>query len=564
MFIKKSKNFYIDENGFKLRKQLVDKKTLTVYEQLGGDNTKYKSISKDKTIEDDENLIQEYVIDGRFRRLKPYYFTYLTYCKKRWIGRKLIDVFIDEFRDFDSDFYRKTIKEGLVTVNKIPADLNTIIKEGDLICHRFFRREPPVSSKPIKIVHEDDNIVVISKPAGIPVHPSGRYRYNTITKIFEHEFKKIAHPCNRLDRLTSGLMFLAKNLKGINMFNNVLKSKTLKKTYIARVKGNFPSDSEIIVDKPIITISPKHGLNRVDTKNGKISTTVFKKIFYDKRTDTSVIFCYPLTGRTHQIRVHLQYIGHPIANDPIYSNLFVWGPDLGKGTEGIDDDVMERIEKIGKEIPPSSWMYENQDGEHLTREFCPVTNAPICSDPGINDLEIWLHSYKYEDSANSFSFQTSFPEWALTEKKKFLEIALNEALKCKNKNTQYSVGAVLIHDNEILETGYTGELISNTHAEECAIKKYLSKTNSSDVPKGTEIVTTLEPCFRRLSNLESCTDRILSLSITACYFGASEPNLFVENFSSKKFIEKNIHYVKIPDYEEKCLNIAFKELKKNT
>lgn len=98
----------------------------------------------------------------------------------------------------------------MVSINSKTANLETVVRNGDLISHRGFRREPPVNAAPVKIVYENDELLVIDKPSGIPVHPTGRFRYNTITKILQHDMGKTVHPCNRLDRLTSGLMFWGK------------------------------------------------------------------------------------------------------------------------------------------------------------------------------------------------------------------------------------------------------------------------------------------------------------------------------------------------------------------
>lgn len=104
----------------------------------------------------------------------------------------------------------------------------------------------------------------------------------------------------------------------------------------------------IICDEPILAVSPKLGLNRVRA-NGKYAKTIFKRLNYNAKKDYSIVECHPFTGRTHQIRVHLQYIGHPISNDPIYCNRKVWGPNLGKGGEGEDEDIITRLDRMGKD-----------------------------------------------------------------------------------------------------------------------------------------------------------------------------------------------------------------------
>lgn len=547
-----------DNNGFRMRRQEIDKNTLTAYEQLGGD--KYKdttnTVSQKKTIFEEETEGAGYIIEGRLRRVPPYFFTYLTYCKMRWRDRPLLDIFVDEFRDRDAEFYKKAIGDGQVTLNKKTAGLESIVRNGDLISHRCHRHEPSVSSREIKIVYEDENIIAIDKPSGIPVHPTGRYRFNTITKIFQHEIGKTVHPCNRLDRLTSGLMFLGKTSKGADSFVQQIRDRSVRKEYIARVVGKFPVE-ETTVDQPLRTVSPKLGLNRVDHENGKEAKTAFRRISYDGTSNTSIVKCWPLTGRTHQIRVHLQYLGHPIANDPIYSNEFVWGPNLGKGNVFDEADIMSKLDRIGKDKAVSTWIHPEEDGEVLSGESCSICDLALYTDAGPNDLDLWLHAYKYEAADKSWSYKTEYPEWALDPHKKYMELAIAEAEKCGETQTQFNVGAVLVYDGEILATGHTREIEGNTHAEQCALEKYFEKTGSRTVPKGTEIYTSMEPCSFRLSGNAPCVDRILETDITTCFVGVVEPGDFVkENSSFDKLNKNKVEYIHIPGYEEKCIEIA--------
>lgn len=549
-----------DSLGFRMKRQTIDKRTLTAYQQLGGEesNDDTNTLSKTKTIHEEEAEGASYTIDGRLRRVNPYFFTYLTYCKMRWRDRKLLDIFVNEFRDRDSDFYKKTIAAGQVTLNKKPADLDSIVRNGDLISHRCHRHEPSVSSREIKIVHEDENIIAIDKPSGIAVHPTGRYRYNTITKIFQHEFGKVVHPCNRLDRLTSGLMFLGKNAKGADAFVQQIKDRTVKKEYIARVVGKFDI-GDVEVDKPLKTVSPKHGLNRVDFEEGKEAKTVFRRISYDPESNTSIIKCFPFTGRTHQIRVHLQYIGHPIANDPIYSNATVWGKNLGKDGKGENADIISKLDRIGKDKASSTWIHPQEDGEILSGDLCDICSAELYTDPGPNDLDLWLHAYKYEAADKTWSYKTEYPGWATLPHRKYMELALEMANKCGETQTQFNVGAVLVNNGEVLATGHSRELPGNTHAEQCALEKYFEQTGKREVPAGTEIYTTMEPCSLRLSGNLPCVDRILETNIKTCFVGVVEPDIFVKNNSGyTKLTERDVEYIHILGYEELCLKIAKK------
>jgi tRNA pseudouridine synthase 8/2,5-diamino-6-(5-phospho-D-ribitylamino)-pyrimidin-4(3H)-one deaminase len=152
-----------------------------------------QAYTNESTFDDDLALGAKYVIDGHLRRLPPYYFTYLTFCKQRWRDRNLLEVFVSEFRDRDAEYYKQAIMEGQVQINGKPTNLETIIRNGDSICHRTHKHEPAVTSREIRIVHEDDELVVINKPSGIPVHPTGRFRLNTVVMILKYENNLLVH-----------------------------------------------------------------------------------------------------------------------------------------------------------------------------------------------------------------------------------------------------------------------------------------------------------------------------------------------------------------------------------
>lgn len=520
----------LDENGFKIRKV-----------QHEGKN--------------DQDEDTEYIIDGKFRRTKPYYFTYTTYCKLRWRGKTLAEVFSTEFRLYSESYYMNALNSGSVTLNGEKAGKDTVLKNGDYIRHRIHRHEPPVSSKDIKIVYQDDKIVVIDKPSGIPVHPTGRYRHNTVTFILKKEHNLAVHPCNRLDRLTSGLMFLGKNPKAAEAMASQIKNRLVSKQYLAKVVGEFPL-GEIVVDKPIYTYDPRVSMNVVDEKNGKEAKTIFKRLSYDG--EHSVVLCKPFTGRTHQIRVHLQYIGHPIINDPIYSSPSIWGKNLGKNGEFDKDEVFQKLESVGKTVKSSSYLHcsKPNTGEVLTGEKCEICNQELYTDPDPSDLELYLHAYKYESTneENPWSYQTELPDWVREETCKYMDMAIEEAKKSEPTPTAFCVGAVLVNSGKILSTGFSRELPGNTHAEQCALEKF-----GEDVPEGTELYTTMEPCSLRLSGNEPCLDRIIKQKGKICtvFVGVMEPSTFVKNnVSFDKLSSSNINYILIDGYAEQAEEIA--------
>ncbi|EEP79966.1 hypothetical protein UREG_04808 [Uncinocarpus reesii 1704] len=438
-----------------------------------------------------------YYLEKGFRRVAPYHYTYNTYCKERWRGRNLLEIFTTEFRDRPAEYYKEAIESGHVAINGKPGNLDTRVMNGDMVSHTLHRHEPPVTSLPIGVIHEDDKMIVIDKPAGVPVHPAGRYNYNSIIEIMRaergHSFNP--RPCNRLDRLTSGVMFIGKDPKAAEKIAEGLRARTMQKEYIARVKGKFP-DGIILCDQPMLKISPQLGLNRVRS-SGKEAKTKFRRLAYypptavtkksssedepatppatlpddapmdfpnnnNKATTTpddegySIVHCLPLTGRTHQLRVHLQFLGHPITNDPIYSNRRVFGRDLGKAdnTGEHDQEIIARLSKMGKtetaqtigdhrsknyetfQTPPPEHMtkggdpnvindllarehdlmvndYLRRKGEKMSGEKCEVCGTDLYTDPGVHELGIFLHAVSYSDLAGGWKYRSKMPNWAL-------------------------------------------------------------------------------------------------------------------------------------------------------
>jgi tRNA pseudouridine synthase 9 len=450
-------------------------------------------------------LHPEYFFEDGLRKVKPYHFTYNTFAKQRFLGKTLVNVYNDEFRDRPVDYYRNAILKGDIIVNgkRVPEEeVDTIIlSNGDLITHTTHRHEPPVNAQAIGIVYEDDEIMVIDKPAGIAVHPAGRYRFNSITEILRSERRAEdldPLPCNRLDRLTSGIMFIAKSTVAAEAMTQQLIARSIRKEYVARVLGEFP-DGEIVCEEPILSISPKLGLNAV-RKEGKSAKTMFRKVAYypgtketvpelangdgtkgevegqpwKKYTGYSIVRCFPLTGRTHQIRVHLQFLGHPISNDPIYANQRVFGPTLGKWQVNSgkrkkrdpaipaaasnesnpivdieaqeasdvesdvqypdDETIISRLNEMGKSEVATAVAYStdfpeqdsnlvafhseihgqflSRKAERMTGETCPDCGTELYSDPGQHELGIYLHARRYECADGRWGFEGKWPKWA--------------------------------------------------------------------------------------------------------------------------------------------------------
>ncbi|VVC36908.1 Pseudouridine synthase, catalytic domain,Pseudouridine synthase, RluC/RluD, conserved [Cinara cedri] len=270
-----------------------------------------------------------YYIENGLRKVYPYYFTFTTFTKGRWVNQNILDVFAREFRAHPAEEYERCIKTGSLTVNYQKVDTEYKLKHNDLLANVVHRHEVPVTNEPITIVHMDDDIVVVNKPASIPVHPCGRYRHNTVVFVLakEHNLRNL-RTIHRLDRLTSGLLMFGRTPRYARIMEAQIRNRQVNKQYVCRVEGKFPEQT-IECNQPIEVVSYKIGVCKVSNK-GKSCSTTFQLVGYNEKTNISVVLCFPHSGRMHQIRVHLQYLGYPVKNDPLYNHV-VFGPDKGRG-----------------------------------------------------------------------------------------------------------------------------------------------------------------------------------------------------------------------------------------
>ncbi|GAA5827962.1 hypothetical protein JCM11251_005669 [Rhodosporidiobolus azoricus] len=305
----------------------------------------------------------QYYEENGLRKVRPYMFAFQSWAKERWQNRTLLDIY-SEFRDRSDEYYQWAIETGVIVVNNQKSTSDRLIKNGDLISNVLHRHEPPVVAGPVRILYDgrlpgnDGETLVVEKPGSMPVHPTGRYNFNTLLEILKYDYGlPLVHTSNRLDRLTSGVMICALTVEASKKLGAWFGGRRnaeggVKKEYVARCVGRFP-DGEVICEQPLLTIDRQIGVNVVHPE-GRDSKTIFTRMSYDEHSNTSVVHCKPITGRSHQIRVHLQFLGHAIANDPIYQNRAAWGETGGKGgvfgssRGGNDADKGERKERGDK------------------------------------------------------------------------------------------------------------------------------------------------------------------------------------------------------------------------
>lgn len=219
------------------------------------------------------------------------------------------------------------IDEGRVLVNSKVAKASYKLEENDVI-NVEIKEDVPLEIKeediPLDIVYEDSDILIINKPQGLVVHPApGHYEHTLVNAILHHctdlsGINGVIRPgiVHRIDKDTCGLICIAKNDAAHNFLAAQLKDHTMAREYIALVKGEF-KESHGEIDLPI-------GRSRGDRKKMAVTNVNAKeaKTYFDvikRYKGYTLVACKLVTGRTHQIRVHMSYIGHPVEGDVLYN-----------------------------------------------------------------------------------------------------------------------------------------------------------------------------------------------------------------------------------------------------
>ena len=240
-----------------------------------------------------------------------------------------IDKYLAEELGISRSTVKKMIDEGFVLVNGKKAKASLMLSEADeLFVKDGFIKEASFEAEdiPINIVYEDDDLLVINKKSGMVVHPGNGNTSGTLVNALMHYTKNLSNKeafrpgiVHRIDKDTSGLMLVAKNDKAHDILAEGFKNKTIKREYIALVCGVIGEDTGVI-DAPIGRDAKDRKKMCVTSENSKKAVTHFKVL---KRYEHYTLLRLILdTGRTHQIRVHMKYIGHPVYNDPVYGKAY--------------------------------------------------------------------------------------------------------------------------------------------------------------------------------------------------------------------------------------------------
>ncbi len=242
-----------------------------------------------------------------------------------------------------------------------------IVQAGDRLLHRQAQTTEPAVNPEATVLHEDEALIVLNKPAPLPMHAGGRYTRNTLQYILNTVYRpQKPKPAHRLDANTTGLVIVARNRHFAGRLQNQFAEGLVGKTYLVRVRGQ-PQQDQFSCAAPIGREACASGTREVDEQDGDAAVTQFD-VLQRLPDGTSLLEARPITGRTNQIRIHCAFLGFPVVGDAAYRD--------GE----VDGDALPR----------------------LTRD---LDEAPLC-------LHAWKIRFAHPASGEAMTFTAPPPDWA--------------------------------------------------------------------------------------------------------------------------------------------------------
>ena len=280
------------------------------------------------------------------RIIAPYPITHQFKAGSDFEGKSLLEMMSTKFPFRSVHEWKRRIEAGRVYLDNRASNPDTMLTQRDEIRHHNPAVIEPSVPDEVRIITETDDYLAVFKPAPMPMHSGGRYFKNTLKSILEERGYPDLKITHRLDAVTSGVVLFAKNKAFAKRVMEAFTSGLVEKEYEARVYG-IPDEKWMTVESKI---RRKHGFvfesgGKLDS--GQVGITKFEVIASSPETNSSLIRCNPITGRTHQIRLHLTEWGYPIIDDPIY------GPN--------GDTSSKRTQNVGISLTSTKLRIESLD-----------------------------------------------------------------------------------------------------------------------------------------------------------------------------------------------------------
>lgn len=304
-------------------------------------------------------------------------------------GRRLDQFLSETHLNLSRSRAKNLIEKHLILLNQRPTKPGAHVKSSDVISGLLPEARPlslEPESLPLTILYEDPSIIVIDKPAGMVVHPAYGNPSGTLVNALLYHCKDldgingVLRPgiVHRLDKDTSGVMVVAKEDQAFRHLTKQFKNRTVEKVYLAIVSGKLGS-SEGIIDSAIGRHPSERKRMSTRARRGRTAVTRWKKV--EEFNGCTLLEIFPQTGRTHQIRVHLSSIGHPVLGDPLYGR---------KGRPGaIRDPVLkECVKRINRQALHAQRLRFTHPRTEERVQFV----SPVPQD--MRDVLSWLRSRK--------------------------------------------------------------------------------------------------------------------------------------------------------------------------
>jgi UPF0176 protein len=267
---------------------------------------------------------------------------------------------------YSREQWQTAFLDQLVTRREVPLKPDQIVRSGWRIRHLLKNEIEPAVATEIELIFEDATMIVLTKPAPLPMHPCGRFHRNTLSGFLETAWPEMSlRSVHRLDANTSGLVLFAKDRTTAHRLQQQFAHNHVRKTYLALIHG-IPEDDTFSIDAPISRESGKAGTRTV-ANNGLKSLTEITLLTRDKEKNQAIVSAKPVTGRTNQIRVHLWHVGFPIVGDETYL----------------------------------------QDGQLAATQTKSLESSPLC-------LHAWKIELNHPSTLEPLSFIASPPSWTTT------------------------------------------------------------------------------------------------------------------------------------------------------
>lgn len=233
-------------------------------------------------------------------------------------GQTMLEALCRVVKHLPAQYWETECARGLVMTTKHePVLADQIVRAGQRYLHKFPNVTEPDVNGCVEILHEDEALIVLNKPAPLPMHAGGRFYQNTLQHILNKVYHpQKPHPAHRLDANTTGLVLVTRTRHFAGKLQPQFERGQVEKLYLVRVQGQ-PKDDAFCCAAPISAVSGDLGSRTVDVENGLEARTEFR-VRERKADGTTLLEARPLTGRTNQIRVHCAHLGFPVCGDSVY------------------------------------------------------------------------------------------------------------------------------------------------------------------------------------------------------------------------------------------------------